>query len=147
MDLKALRAAAGARAPADPPPDLEPPIARTPPVFADMLNKLKRRVRDPNDHGQPWPHVEGGKGGRSSVLKQVAVGAGAALSCIVLLAVYRNMAGPPPTASLPAASTVVPPELVAVELKPGQSVLLRGRLEPTAETDAAAGATPAPPTP
>ena len=140
VDLKALRAAAGARAPTDPPPDLEPPIAKTPPVFSDMLDRLKRRVRNPAAQGQSWPGADGGHAAPPSRLKKIAIGAAAALSCIVVLTVYRNMTAPPPSAA-PAAPAVVPPELVVVELKPGQNVLLRGRLEPEAEPS------PAPPAP
>jgi hypothetical protein len=139
VDLKALRAAAGARAPTDPPPDMEPPIAKTPPVFESMLNNLKRRIRNPAEQAQAWPHTGEAKAGPPSRLKQIAIGGAAALSCIVVLMVYRNMTAPPPAA--PAAPTVVPPELVVVELKPGQNVLLRGRLEPQAEPS------PAPPAP
>jgi hypothetical protein len=142
VDLKALRAAAGARAPNDPPPDMEPPIAKTPPVFESMLNNLKRRIRNPAEQTQAWPHTGEAKAGPPSRLKQIAIGAAAALSCIVVLGVYRTMTAPPPSAAQPA-PTAVPPELVVVELKPGQNVLLRGRLEPSAD-EAATDAPPAP---
>lgn len=140
MDLKALRAAAGARAPMDPPPDMEPPIAKTPPVFESMLNNLKRRIRNPAEQAQAWPQTGEAQSAPPSRLKQIAIGAAAALSCIVVLGVYRTMTAPPPSAAQ-AAPTAVPPELVVVELKPGQNVLLRGRLEPEAEPS------PAPPAP